>query len=158
MAKSITFNVETREKFLIDGDENRVIELDVNDVNLVNRLTDAIPKMQSLDKRWTALNQAADAMKVDGDVAENLEEVNKFSATFKSIETEIREILDEAFDSPGMSDTILGTTSAFSPVNGKFKYEQIIDVLVGLYEKNIKKEAGKFNREKVKNKTAKYIK
>lgn len=158
MAKNITFNVETREKFFIDGDENKVIELDVNDVNLVNRLTDAIPKMQELDKRWTALNEAANAIKNGEDVEENLEEVTKFSSTFKSIETEIRNILDDAFDSPGMSDTILGATSAFSPVNGKFKYEQIIDVLVGLYETNIKKEAEKFNRTKVKKKTAKYIK
>lgn len=158
MAKNITFEVNTREKFFVDGDENRVIELDVNDVNLVNRLTDAVPKMQELDKRWTELNKSAEAIQIGEDVAENLEEVNNFSATFKSIETEIRKILDDAFDSPGMSDTILGTTSAFSPVNGKFKYEQIIDVLVGLYETNIKKEAEKFNRTKVKKKTAKYIK
>ncbi len=158
MAKSITFKVETREKFFIDGDENRAIELDINDVNLVNRLTDAIPKMQALDKRWSELNVAANAMKTGDNVEENLEEINKFSSTFKSIETEIRAILDDTFDSPGMSDTILGTTSAFSPVNGKFKYEQIIDVLVGLYENSIKREAEKFNRTKVRNKTAKYIK
>lgn len=158
MAKNITFEVNTREKFFVDGDENRVIELDVNDVNLVNRLTDAVPKMKELDKRWTELNKSANAIQIGEDVAENLEEVNNFSATFKSIETEIRTILDDTFDSPGMSDTILGTTSAFSPANGKFKYEQIIDVLVGLYETNIKKEAEKFNRTKVKKKTAKYIK
>lgn len=157
MAKSITFDVKTREQFLVDGDESKVIELDINDVNLVNRLTDAIPKMQELDKRWTALNQEV-SIDPDNAVEENLEEVNKFSSNFKAIESEIRDILDEVFDSAGMSDTILGTTSAFSPVNGKFKYEQIIDVLVRLYEKNIQKEAEKFNRAKVKKKTAKYIK
>lgn len=156
MAKNITFNVETREQFMIDGDENRVIELDIHDINLVNRLTDAIPKMQSLEKRWNALQEASNALDETKEVEESLEDVNKFSSTFKGIEAEMRTILDDTFDSPGMSDTILGGTSAFSPINGKFKYEQIIDVLVRLYEANIRKEAEKFNREKVKNKTAKY--
>lgn len=158
MAKSITFNVETKEEFFIDGDENRVIKLDTHDINLVNRLTDAIPKMQALDKRWSALTEAAGVLQESEDIEDTLEDVNKFSETLKSIEREIRDILDEAFDSPGMSDTVLGEASAFSPVNGKFKYEQIIDVLVGLYEEDIKKEADKFNRTKVKKKTAKYIK
>lgn len=157
MAKSITFNVETKEEFFIDGDENRVIKLDTHDINLVNRLTDAIPKMQALDKRWSALTEAANVLQETEDIEDTLEDVNKFSETLKGIEKEIRTILDETFDSPGMSDTILGDSSAFSPVNGKFKYEQIIDVLVGLYESDIKKEADKFNRTKVKKKTAKYI-
>lgn len=160
MAKSITFDVKTREQFFVDGDENRVIELDINDVNIVNRLSDAIPKMKELDKRWNALMEKSEQLNESGEELseDTLSDTVAFADEFKAIEKEIRAFLDEAFDSPGMADTILGSSSAFSPVNGKFKYEQIIDVLSTLYEDKLTAEIKKFNRDKVRSKTQRYIK
>ena len=152
--KSVNFNLDTREEFCVDGDESRVFRLDIHDINLVSRLSAALPKMKDLENRWQELGEKSGNLDADN-ITE--EEVTAVTDEYGELETDMRHIVDEAVDSDGLSNTILGTTCAFSPVNGRFKYEQIIDVLVGLYEKNIEEEAKKFNRQKVNAKTKKFI-
>lgn len=151
--KNINFNLDTRESFTIDGDENRVIKLDVHDTGVVTRLTDALSAMRDTQSSWSRLNeisQRGEDMTV--------EEINEFSEEYKAIEAEMRGHLDKAFDCPGMCDTILGTSSIFSSVNGVVKYEQIIDAIIGVYEDSIKEETKKLNKRKVAKKTEKYVK
>ena len=151
--KNINFNLDTRESFTIDGDENRVIKLDIHDTNVVTRLTDALEMMQKTQSSWTHLN---DITKNGQDMT--VEEMNEFSQEYKDIENKMRSHIDYAFDCPGMCDTILGTTSIFSSVNGILKYEQIIDTITSVYEESIKKETEKLNKRKVAKKTEKYVK
>lgn len=151
--RNINFNIDTRESFTIDGDENRVIKLDIHDTNVVTRLTDALAMMRETQSSWTHLN---DLTKSGENMSE--EEINQFSQEYKDIENKMREHIDYAFDCPGMCDTILGTTSIFSSVNGVLKYEQIIDSIVNVYEDSIKKETEKLNKRKVTKKTEKYVK
>lgn len=151
--RNINFNIDTRESFTIDGDENRVIKLDIHDTNVVTRLTDALAMMRETQNSWTHLNDLA---KSGEDMS--VEEINQFSQEYKDIENKMREHIDYAFDCPGMCDTILGTTSIFSSVNGVLKYEQIIDSIVNVYEDSIKRETEKLNKRKVAKKTEKYVK
>ena len=72
------------------------------------------------------------------------------------METEIRSIIDNVFDAE-IADKLLGNSSAFSPVNGKFKYEHIIECMLKCYEQQIQDEAPKFNARKVQKYTNKYI-
>lgn len=157
--QNINLNISTRKRFTIDGDLNKVIELDVNDLNLVTRLSDSIKKMDSLKSEWEKLEHIADNTTTEGEDEEALlRGVDDFSNQFSLIESQMRGIIDFIFDSEGLSDTILGASSIFSPAGGKYKYEQIIDVLTGLYENAIEKEAKKINARKVEVRTSKYTK
>ena len=156
--QNINLNISTRKRFTIDGDLNRVIELDVNDLNLVTRLSDSIKQMDELKVEWEKLEKMADEPTEDESDTALLRTVDDFSNQFTLIEKRMREIIDFIFDSAGLCDTVLGASSIFSPVNGKYKYEQIIDVLTGLYESTIEKEAKKVNSRKVESRTSKYTK
>jgi hypothetical protein len=160
---NINLNVNTRRKFTIDGDRDKVIYLDVNDIGLVTRLSDSIKKMDELKEEWDKLE--AVSVTDDKQVSDNedemdealLKEVTDFSEQFTAVEKKMRDIVDFIFDCEGLCQTVVGSSSIFSPVNGVYKFEQIIDVLTGLYEDSIEKEAKKLNARKVEQKTSKYI-
>ena len=151
--KNINLNIDDRESFTIDGDENKVIRLDVHDTNVVTRLTEALGRIKTTEGAWQKLQ---DLTEHGEDMT--IEEMNEFSESFKKIEAEMRSHLDYAFDCEGMCDTILGNKSIFSSVNGNLKYEQIIDAITSVYEESIKSETAKLNKRKVAKKTAKYVK
>lgn len=159
---NINLNITTRKKFTIDNDKSRVIELDTHDLALVNRLSESIKRINALKDDWEKLEKltstSEEAEISEDEVDENLlKEVSDFSDQFAVIEAKMRDIVDYIFDCPGLCQTILGNASIFSPVNGAYKFEQIIDVLTGLYEDSIEKEAKKINKQKVEAKTSKYI-
>ena len=162
---NLNIGVSTRQKFSIDDDENRIIELDTKDVGIADRFARAIKRMESLEEKWVKLRQSAElAEKAAASIQENIDNINaedfdtisQFSDSYREVDREMRDILDEIFDCPGMCDTILGNTCTFSIVNGHYKYEQIMDVLIGVYEAEIKSEVGKLNRARIADKTQKY--
>lgn len=148
-ASNINFNFNKKKTFTIDGDENKLIELDTSDVGVITRLNDSIAKIKELEKKQEKLTELS---KQEDDIA-----AFDFTRLFAEVESDMRGIIDHIFDSP-VADTILGTSSVFSPVNGKYKFEQIIDVLLGLYEADIKKETAKINRAHIGKHTDKYVK
>lgn len=160
---NINLNITTRKKFTIDNDKSRVITLDTHDLALVNRLSESVKRMDALKDDWEKLEKLANASEgveiTEEDVDDNLlkKEVADFSDQFAVIEAKMRDIVDYIFDCPGLCQTVVGNASIFSPVNGAYKFEQIIDVLTGLYEDSIEKEAKKINKRKVEAKTSKYI-
>ena len=159
---NINLNITTRKKFTIDNDKSRVIELDTHDLALVNRLSESVKRMDALKDDWEKLeklaNTSTDVEISEDDVDDNLlKEVTDFSDQFAVIEAKMRDIVDYIFDCPSLCQTVVGNASVFSPVNGAYKFEQIIDVLTGLYEDSIEKEAKKINKQKVEAKTSKYI-
>lgn len=159
---NINLNITTRKKFTIDNDKSRVIELDTHDLALVNRLSESVKRMDALKEDWEKLEKLAnisdDVEISDEDVDDALlKGVTDFSEQFALVETKMRDIVDYVFDCPGLCQTVVGNASVFSPVNGAYKFEQIIDVLTELYEDSIEKEAKKINKQKVDAKTSKYI-
>lgn len=142
--------LSTKQRFTINGDKNKVIELDITDAKIVDRLKESINKIQKIQYEFFS------SMKTPPDKV-SLEYIDKFSDNFSKAEKSMREIIDYIFDSP-VSDTILGNKSAFSPINGKFTYDHIISALSKLYEKAITKEVERINTKKIKKYTSKYIK
>ena len=159
---NINLNITIRKKFTIDGDRSRVIELDTHDLALVTRLTESVRRMDTLKEDWEKLEKLADTptdkLTDDAEIDEaTLKETMDFSDQFALVEAKMRDIVDYIFDCPGLCQTVVGNASVFSPINGMYKFEQIIDVLTGLYEESIEKEAKKINKRKVEAKTSKYI-
>jgi len=134
----------TRKKRLrIDGDANRILELNVSDMNLLSRLTESYPKLEKLQEK---------AMKISEDVAsdgDDFDEV-KLGKELKDIDKEMRKILDNIFNA-NVSEVCAPDGSMFDPFGGLCRYERIINALVSAYEENIAKEA-----ESLRKNVAKY--
>ena len=139
--------LNTKQKFMINGDENRVLELDVSDLNIVQRYNEMIQKLNQLEEKVIALTSS----KKDGE-DDTMEKVNLFI----EIDTEMRECIDFIFDS-NVCEVCAPKGSMYDPINGKLRYEVLIDILIALYEGNLKKELKKMEKNVAKH-SAKYTK
>lgn len=154
-AGNLDLGFTNKKKFTVGGDPNRVIEFDPSDVGVANRLARSLKKLQGLADDWEALNKANDGIansEEDGDIIKSSEE---FSERYDKLEKEVRDIIDEVFDSK-IADTLLENTSVFSPVNGKFKYEHVIEAMLKCYEQQIQDEAPKFRARNMGKYSGKY--
>lgn len=155
--KNVDINVSTKQQFTVDNDQNKIIELDTGDYSIIGRLTEATDKIKLIGKQWEELLAKTTGDKESADEF-NLDDAKTFSAGFGEMETSMRNLIDYIFDSPGLADTVLGSSSAFALTNGQYKYNKIISALTGLYEESIKKETDKLNKSMVNKKVSKYIK
>ena len=155
--QNINLNLSTKKKFTLDGDPDRVIELDISDINIIDRATIAFRNIEKLQADWEALPVPGDIEGEDDNLAERFSEIEDFSEKFSEIENKLKQEINFMFDSD-ISDTIFGTSSPFSIINGKFKFQHTVDVLMSLYENQIQSDIKKINRPKVVNKTQRYIK
>ena len=158
VAGNIDLGFSTEKKrFSVGGDVNNIIELDTSDLGVANRLSKSLSTFKELEDKWKALNESADKVSNADDVDAAMSSAEEFSKQFDEIDKKMRELIDKAFDSE-VADKCLGNSSAFSPVNGFFKYEHIITALLNCYEQQIKDEAPKFNARKINKYTHPYIK
>lgn len=140
-----------RKRIRIDGDDNRILELDTSDLGVISRLKDLQPKLDELTKEGEELS-------LIGDLSED-ENFNSLADKFKSLDNKMREILDTLFQS-NVSEVCAPTGSMLDPIGGVYRWEVIIDSLINLYNDTIKKETKKAedkNVAGVKAHTSKYI-
>lgn len=120
-----------KRKFRLDGDNNRVIELNVSDLNVAVRLEDAYKKLlQMTDEASRELETISDK---EGDEKEAALEL------LKKLDKDMRNLIDFVFDSE-VADKAAPDGSLYDPINGKFRFEYIIDRLGNLYETNFGRE------------------
>lgn len=138
----IDLSVTRKKRFRIDGDDNRVIELNTSDMTILNRLDEADRQLRELaDKANFELADVED---------ENRDIVKELLATDK----QMREIIDYLFDAP-VSDVCAPDGSMYDPFNGKYRFEHIMEALFVQYENNIAEEIKKM-RKNVQKYTSKY--
>ena len=127
-----------RTRFRINGDSNAIIELDLSDLNISDRL----------EKGLTQLDEyVAELAKLPKD-DENLSNV------LKDVDNKMRESIDYIFSYP-VSEVCAKYGTMFDLKDGKFRYESIIDGLTKLYTNNLNEEYKKLNN-RIKKHTAKY--
>lgn len=140
-----------KKKFRIDGDNSRIIELNISDVGILSRLSDSYPELEELS------NKAIQIGSDESTESDTTKEID-FEASgelVKEIDEKMRQIMDKIFDS-SISDVCAPYGTMFDPFNGKLRYEYILDALIGFYEKNISKEARKL-KNNVEKHTKKYV-
>lgn len=138
-----------KKRFRIDEDNNRIIELNTSDAGIVGRLNELYPKMQRLgDKIASLITEQEDV--------EDEKEIAKLAKTIAELDTELRGMLDELFDSP-VADVCLPNGTAIDPHNGEFAFEIVIRRLGKLYENNFESEFSRMKKNVSKH-TAKYTK
>ena len=146
----IQLNFVERRKFRINGDQSKILELDVSDLNTLSRLTEAYPKLKALAEDAVKQVEAIDEMSDDE------ESFIKFSKILPDIDNKMREQIDYIFNS-NASEVCAPKGNMYDPVGGKLRWEHIIETLAGLYTTGLTAE---FNKLKVKvdKKTSKYTK
>lgn len=140
----IDLKVTAKRKFRINGDDNKIIELNTSDTLFVSRLQNAIPKLEKL------LSEAQNKAQEQED-----DESMDFINIIEAVDKEMREQVDYIFDSP-ISD-VLADGSMLDVFDGKFRFEYIITELINLYDARYKDEFSKMQKEMEKH-TAKYKK
>lgn len=138
----IDLSVTRKKRFRIDGDDNRVIELNTSDMTILNRLDEADRQLRELANK--ANFELADVEDENRDIVKELLATDK----------QMREIIDYLFDAP-VSDVCAPDGSMYDPFNGKYRFEHIMEALFVQYENNIAEEIQKM-RKNVQKHTSKY--
>lgn len=128
-------------KFRIDGDSNRILELNLQDLKMPSRLSETMPKLEELSSQWSDVN---------------VDDIDEMSKEILKLDEEMRKALDYIFDS-NVSETTAPSGTMFDMIGGKFRCEYILDTLARLYKDTIHKEADLLNKQMLKH-TAKYKK
>lgn len=151
----LDLSLSKRKRFRIDGDDFRVLELNTSDLNLITRLRSAYPQLKDIAQN--AFKDLPDAVIEDEnyDFMED-EATSKLSEALQDADTKMRSLLDYIFDS-NVSELCAPHGSMFDPINGKLRFEHIIDTLAPLYETDISTEMNKVTANVSKH-TAKYTK
>ena len=136
---NIDLTITNKKKFTIDGDANRVIELNTSDMSIMSRLYDSYPKLDDLGVRAMSI--------ADSEPKEAVE-------TLKEVDADMRKLINYIFDSD-IADTCAPDGTMYDMFNGEFRFEHIVGKLVSLYENNMDKEY-KLMVKKVKKHTDKY--
>lgn len=152
--QDINLSVIRKKRFRVDGDDNRILELNTSDLNILARLKDAYPKLIAIaDNAFKDLPQVDTSEEVD---FINSAETAELIDSLKKADSEMRELVDYIFDS-NVSEVCAPSGSMYDPINGQFRFEHIINVLAALYETDVEKEMGAI-AARVKKHTGKYSK
>ena len=119
----ISLDVAKRTRFRINGDNDSIIELNLSDLGILDRLKEGMYKLQEETAK----------------LAELPDDLDNLSEAMKKIDEKMREYVDYIFDYP-VSDVCAKYGTMYDPKNGKFRYETIIEGLVKLYTDNINDE------------------
>ena len=150
--KITNISLSNKKCFSIDGDGNRLIYLDISDMNLIVRLEEVYQDLQKLAVDASERIASVPDAKDDGD----LTPISSMTTILKDIDKQMREKVDYIFASE-VSDICVPTGNMYDPVNGEFRFEHLIDVLTSLYASNYTAEFKKM-QDRVKKHTAKYTK
>ena len=113
----------TKSKFRINGDDNAILELNLSDLNIADRLEKGYKNIHEL---------LLDMSKLDTDNDNLSEELHK-------ADKKMREQLDYIFDS-NVSEVCCKSGTMYDVVDGKYRFEHIADSLTKLYSNNLNKE------------------
>ena len=146
LQNNINLGIRRKEQFIIDGDDNRVIKLNVGDVGIIPRYAKVIPEIN----KWAEIVD-----KLDFDV-ESEESCIEFNNKFKEADNSIRQIINELFDYDVCGVCVGEDGSMFDITNGRFNFEVLIEQLFSLYDKTISDETKKLQK-RMRSHTDKYI-
>ena len=148
----LDLGVTRKKRFRIDGDDNRILELNTSDMGILQRISEVYPKLNALQEKAGHL---MDGLSTDGeDTKTVMQGVSTMAERLREVDTEMRALLDQMFGAP-VSELTAPDGSMYDPFNGSFRFEHIINVLMAQYEKNLQSEFKKMENQ-LKKHTDKY--
>jgi hypothetical protein len=149
----IDLSITRKKKLRFDKDDNRIVEVNTSDMNLMQRVSEVYPKLQELQ---TKASKLTDGLSVDEDYveADAIKDITTMAERLSAIDAEMRELLDYMFNAP-VSAAAAPDGSMYDPFNGSFRFEHIIAVMMSQYEENLQSEFSKMEKQ-LKKHTNKY--
>lgn len=139
----------TRKKRIrIDGDDNRIIEINTSDMNIIQRLDTLSDRMNKLSDKFIDI-------KFGNEPEGEKPSMKDIEEAIRIIDRELRDIIDELFQSK-VSDICAPDGTMWDIFNGSFRYEIIMEQLLNLYADNIQAETKK-TMERLHKYTDKYM-
>lgn len=123
-----------KKRVRVNNDNDRIIELNISDLNIMNRLEVAYDK---LNKMMDEVYKEVKTPENPDDMSDD--ETAEIQKALAEIDKRMREQVDYIFDYP-VSEACLYGGSMWDPIEGEFRYEHIITALLGLYENNLNSE------------------
>jgi len=145
----LDLSITQKKKFRFGKDDNRIVEINTSDMNLMQRVNEAYPKLNDLQNRAAKLTEGLDLEESAG-----IEDLGTMAERLSVVDTEMRELIDYMFDAP-VSAAAAPDGSMYDPFNGSFRYEHIIAAIMKQYEDNLQSEFKKMERQ-LKKHTDKY--
>lgn len=149
---NISFDKLRKKRISIDGDINRVIELDLADMHTLTRWAEKEKALENLAKRAQEFLSAQSTAKEEGKDA-----LPKWARKLRSLDNEMRKILNEVFDCPNFSDMVCPSGCMYDIFNGVPRYSILVSDILELYVKNIQEQI-KDTDEEISEVTSEYIK
>lgn len=148
----LDLSITEKKKFRFGKDDNRIVEVNTSDMNLMQRVSDAYPKLQELQTKASKLTEGLNTD--DESEGSAIESITTLAERLSAVDAEMRELLDYMFDAP-VSAAAAPSGSMYDPFNGSFRYEHIVAVMMKQYEDNLQSEFGKMEKQ-LKKHTDKY--
>lgn len=126
----IDLSITRKKRLRINGDNTKIIELNLSDVTIGDRLKSEYEKLSAYMNNVREIAQ-------NNDTSE--EAIKLDYEKFKEIDNKMRECIDNIFEYP-VSEVCAPNGSMYDPFEGSFRFEYIIDTLTKLYETNINSE------------------
>lgn len=139
-----------KKKFRIEGDNKRILELNVSDLNIVARLKVGYPKLSAL------FEEAKAKISEIPDDAKGIDLINDMADRLSEIDKEMRETIDYIFDT-NASEVCAPSGNMYDPVGGQLRYMRVLDALTGLYTNGLHAEFDKM-KNRVEKRAEKYTK
>lgn len=153
----LDLSVTSKKQFRINGDDDRILELNTSDMGIIARVTDFYPKLKELQNRATDLMSGIDEEALESeDLDTSIPVLATVAERLKAIDQEMRDMIDQVFDAP-VSEICAPDGSMYDPFNGNFRFEYIINLLMSQYEGNLNAEYKKVQAQMAKH-TGKYKK
>lgn len=116
-----------KKRIRINGDNTKILELNLSDMNIMARIQEAYPKLDAIQQKVMKFAESA-----DGNEEEDIKALKEF-------DNEMRDLVDFIFNA-NVSEVCADDGSMYDPMGGMFRYEYILDKITSLYESNLNKE------------------
>ena len=140
---NIDLSMTNRQKFSINNDPNRVIYLNLSDMNIAVRLEKCYPEL---------LKVLETIQKALAEVPDTDEGLSELTVILTDSDTKMRAIMDELFDAE-VSKACAPEGTMYDLFNGSFRFQHILEALIKQYTVNLDNELAT-----LKEKTNKYVK
>lgn len=132
-------------RFRVNGDNDKILELNTSDPNVLTRLNKGYKELVKLTDKVAALKYDGN-YEISGD---------KLAEALEDLDNQMKAQLDYIFDAE-VGKVLAGNSSMYSIRDGKFRFETVIEALGNLYENSFNKEFETM-RKRVTKHTSKYI-
>ena len=132
-------------RFRVNGDNDKILELNTSDPNVLTRLNKGYKELVKLTDKVASLKYNENEDNASDKLADALED----------LDNQMKAQLDYIFDAE-VGKVLAGNSSMYSIRDGKFRFETVIETLGNLYENSFNKEFEAM-RKRVTKHTSKYI-